>query len=72
MSNMSYCRFENTLRDMQDCLQAIYDEGSVQNYVNQNDPSQYELGAIRRMVGVSKELAEVLEFAEKIEYEGEE
>ena len=25
--NMSYCRFENTLRDMRDCLAAIQEEG---------------------------------------------
>ena len=24
MGNMSYCRFENTSRDLQDCLSAIY------------------------------------------------
>ena len=26
MANMSYCRFENTLRDLQDCDEYIYDE----------------------------------------------
>ena len=26
MSNMSYCRFENTLRDLQDCLEHINDD----------------------------------------------
>lgn len=25
MSNMSYCRFQNTLADLQDCFDAIYD-----------------------------------------------
>jgi len=25
MSNMSYCRFENTLRDLQDCVMALED-----------------------------------------------
>ena len=25
--NMSYCRFENTLRDLRDCLAAIQEEG---------------------------------------------
>ena len=27
MSNMSYCRFENTLNDMVDCLRALEEEG---------------------------------------------
>ena len=26
MSNMSYCRFRNTLDDLRDCLQALEDE----------------------------------------------
>ena len=25
MGNMSYCRFENTARDLRDCLEAIND-----------------------------------------------
>ena len=25
MSNMSYCRFQNTLRDLKDCLDALCD-----------------------------------------------
>lgn len=25
MSNMSYCRFENTYRDLEDCLDALID-----------------------------------------------
>ncbi len=30
MSNMSYCRFQNTLRDLQDCLDALCDiEGNL-------------------------------------------
>lgn len=27
MANMSYCRFENTYRDMQDCVDALEEEG---------------------------------------------
>ena len=25
MSNMSYCRFQNTLTDLQDCMDTLYD-----------------------------------------------
>ena len=36
MGNMSYCRFENTLRDLQDCVNAIesgdYDEDGIHGY----------------------------------------
>ena len=28
MSNMSYCRFQNTLRDLEDCLEHIEDDVS--------------------------------------------
>lgn len=27
MANMSYCRFENTLRDLMDCLDVLEEEG---------------------------------------------
>jgi len=27
MANMSYCRFENTLNDLRDCLNALQEEG---------------------------------------------
>ena len=30
MSNMSYCRFENTLRDLRDCIWALED-GELEN-----------------------------------------
>ena len=36
MPNMSYCRFENTVNDMQDCLNAIEDR-------EVNDLSDYEV-----------------------------
>lgn len=28
MGNMSYCRFENTARDLQDCLDVLFEKGS--------------------------------------------
>ena len=28
MANMSYCRFENTYRDLVDCLRALSDSGA--------------------------------------------
>ena len=47
MPNMSYCRFENTVNDMQDCLYAIeYDET--------DDLSSYELRALRDFLEISE------------------
>lgn len=40
MPNMSYCRFENTVNDMNDCLNAIEDR-------EVNDLSDYELQALK-------------------------
>ena len=35
MANMSYCRFHNTLLDLEDCLDAIYDSGlTLEDFVN--------------------------------------
>ena len=43
MPNMSYCRFENTTRDMQDCLDAIEDGDT-------RDLSRYEATALRHFL----------------------
>ena len=70
MSNMSYCRFENTLNDMRDCLNALHDEeiimvdGKLQNTDEDGDTTpvnEYEARAIRNMVDVARELTEALE-----------
>ena len=47
MGNMSYCRFENTLADLQDChdaLNRIYDEV--------NEMSEYEKNAVVELVNL--------------------
>ena len=43
MSNMSYCLFENTLPDLQECYESL-----VEN--NESDLSQTELGAKKAMI----------------------
>ena len=47
MSNMSYCRFENTSRDLQDCLNAIYN-GETE------DLSSYEQRGLKQILKISK------------------
>jgi len=42
MSNMSYCRFENTSRDLDDCIEAIQ-EGEI------NELNEYEIEAIKTL-----------------------
>ena len=42
MANMSYCRFENTARDLRDCVQAI------ENGEHTDDLSSYEKGGQKK------------------------
>jgi hypothetical protein len=49
MANMSYCRFENTTKDMQDCLYAI-EEGDTK------DLSRYEASALREFLALADEI----------------
>jgi len=45
MSNMSYCRFENTSRDLRDCVDAMEEAYTV----DELDLSQSELVSMNRM-----------------------
>jgi hypothetical protein len=46
MPNMSYCRFENTTKDMQDCLDAIEDGDT-------KELSRYEATALREFLDLA-------------------
>ena len=48
MSNMSYCRFANTLRDLRDCNEHLWD----------NDLSEDEEKARKRLIELCREIAE--------------
>ena len=50
MSNMSYCRFRNTLNDLVDC-----------QYNFEDITSKEELEAAKRLVKVCREIAEEIE-----------
>ena len=60
MSNMSYCRFENTTMDVQDCINAT-NGGEI------NDLSRSEQQAFVELVMQCKEIAE--QFEDQDEYE---
>ena len=49
MANMSYCRFENTANDLQDCIYAIQD-----NEINQL--SSYEIRGAKDLLELAKDL----------------
>ena len=48
---MSYCRFENTLADMHDCLNAL------QNGLDAEELSEYEIDALAEFADVARQIA---------------
>jgi len=58
MPNMSYCRFENTVSDMRDCISAIEDGDT-------SDLSPSEIRALDEFLGLAHEIT-------NLEYEIEE
>ena len=54
MGNMSYCRFENTARDLRDCLDAIH-------HNDLSDMSTYEMEGFLTLVEKCKEIASIYE-----------
>ncbi len=60
MPNMSYCRFENTTKDMKDCINAIEDQET-------DELSNYEVNAIsefldlaRKIINLEHEIEQIL------------
>lgn len=64
MPNMSYCRFENTTKDMEDCINAI-EEGDTKEL------SRYEASALRYFLYLADEIKQYAPDIEAIleEYE---
>mgnify|MGYP000513019022 CR=1 FL=1 len=48
MSNMSYCRFENTAADMRDCLEAMQDENF--DFDELNEPEKVAIEEMECMI----------------------
>ena len=67
MPNMSYCRFENTVKDMNDCLNAIEDR-------EVNDLSDYELRALKEFLELGQAIVdnedEIQQIIDKHYYDG--
>jgi hypothetical protein len=62
MSNMSYCRFENTARDLADCAEHIHD-GLTDN--------TYEAKARLRLIGLCKSILQDVGFEIKMSQQPE-
>jgi hypothetical protein len=65
MGNMSYCRFENTLADMRDCLCAL------ENGLDAEELSEYEISALRNFADVAESISNRAQQIENVieEYE---
>ena len=59
MANMSYCRFENTARDLQDCVSAI-DNGNVYDF------NEYELNGFKKLIRLAEEIVDMNDETELI------
>ena len=49
MPNMSYCRFENTVKDMRDCINAIEDGET-------DELSNYEIRALEEFLDLARDI----------------
>lgn len=54
MANMSYCRFENTLKDLEDCVETLNNDLSYE--IKQMSDSEKE--ALRSMLDLAEQLVE--------------
>ena len=65
MGIMRYCRFENTLADMRDCLYALQDG------LDAEELSEYEISALRDFADVADSIASRAQQIENVieEYE---
>lgn len=65
MSNMSYCRFQNTLKDLQDCVDYLdspsYDEAVLDDDIDQEMLSADETQARADLVALCAEVSEICE-----------
>ena len=56
--NMSYCRFENTLNDMVDCLNAIKEEGmDTLESRSEREAAEYLVSTAKRFIKAYEEAA---------------
>jgi hypothetical protein len=59
MANMSYCRFENTARDLADCVNAI-------NRGETDELSNYELDGLKDILDLAEKIIEDKEYIQEI------
>ena len=55
MSNLSYCRFENTVNDLYDCKEALDEKGV---YGVEEDASEYDAPYVKQLIELCREIAD--------------
>lgn len=63
MPNMSYCKFENTFKDLAECQDALANANSVNDLIEKSN--EYEKPYIKRLIKLCREIAD--DFDEQIE-----
>jgi hypothetical protein len=63
MANMSYCAFENTVRDLRDCMDIMRNEeedgtNSLKEFIETRG-SDEEKRAVKRLIDLCREIAEI-------------
>jgi hypothetical protein len=58
MANMSYCRFENTAKDIADCMEALDEHNWDIEQMMGNASSEYERKGMKQFIKLCKEVAE--------------
>jgi len=53
MANMSYCRYENTARDLQDCVDALYNSDCDE------DLDQYERRGLETILELARDIIDM-------------
>lgn len=53
---MSYCRFENTYRDLKECSNALENEGGVQGI--EEEANEYEREYVKKLIKLCKDITE--------------
>lgn len=56
MGNMAHCRFENTYNDLNECLDELRNQGSIEE--TENECNQYDKEYVRSLVELCKEIVD--------------
>lgn len=62
MANMSYCRFENTYRDLRDCYYALEDRGPEELSDSELNHARHMMKICENILNYSEQVNDEVEF----------